>query len=192
MIKISATNRGSKRNESDFYKTPESTVHNFLNSYNCNMNESNIFEPCAGDGSICKVIKEKYPTSKIAANEIRKEERIILSNYCNIVTCQDFLQYSTLDDSNIDFIISNPPYSIAQEIIEHCFKIKSFNTKIIMLLRLAFLESKKRYTFWQNHPVSELYILSQRPSFTGSGTDATAYAWFVWNESSGKQLINVI
>jgi len=88
-------------------------------------------------------------------------------------------------------IITNPPYSIAQEFIEKCFKIADQNTEIIMLLRLAFLESKKRYEFWQKHPVSELYVLSKRPSFTGGGTDATAYAWFVWKNTK-EQKIKVI
>jgi hypothetical protein len=60
-----------------------------------------------------------------------------------------------------------------------------------MLLRLAFLESKRRFNFWQQYPVNKLYILSQRPSFTGKGTDATAYAWFVW-DGSDKQEVKVI
>jgi hypothetical protein len=25
------------------------------------------------------------------------------------------------------------------------------------------------------------FVLPNRPSFTGKGTDATAYAWFCWN-----------
>jgi len=60
-----------------------------------------------------------------------------------------------------------------------------------MLLRTAFLESKKRYSFWQKHTLSGLYVLSQRPSFTGKGTDATSYAFFIFN-NSGKQEIKVI
>lgn len=60
-----------------------------------------------------------------------------------------------------------------------------------MLLRTAFLESKKRYNFWQKHLLNKLYVLSQRPSFTGKGTDATSYAWFIWN-GSDKQEIKVI
>ena len=58
-----------------------------------------------------------------------------------------------------------------------------------MLLRLPFLESNKRYEFWQNHPVNKLYILSKRPSFRGKGTDATAYAFFVWDNSSKQKII---
>ena len=60
-----------------------------------------------------------------------------------------------------------------------------------MLLRTAFLESKKRYDFWQKHPLNCLYTLSQRPSFTGHGTDATSYSWFIWN-GTNKQVIKTI
>ena len=42
------------------------------------------------------------------------------------------------------------------------------------------LESEKRFKWWQEHPLSGLYTLHKRPSFTGRGTDATSYSWFVW------------
>jgi len=28
-----------------------------------------------------------------------------------------------------------------------------------------------------------MFVLSKRPSFTGKGTDATDYAWFVWDKT---------
>jgi hypothetical protein len=80
---------------------------------------------------------------------------------------------------------------MAIEFLNHCFEIANKDTEIIMLLRTAFLESKKRYEFWQKHPVNGLYVLSQRPSFTGHGTDATSYSFFIWNNSN-KQEIKVI
>lgn len=51
---------------------------------------------------------------------------------------------------------------------------------LIFLLRTNFLESEKRFKWWQEHPLSGLYTLHKRPSFTGRGTDATSYSWFVW------------
>ena len=50
---------------------------------------------------------------------------------------------------------------------------------VVMLLRINFLGSKKRYGFWKKNPPQAMYVLSKRPSFTGKGTDATEYAWFV-------------
>ena len=125
----------------------------------------------------------------ITAVEIREEEE---ENMCKVSECyaiDDFLT-TKLPSDKYDTIITNPPYSIAQEIIEHCFEIAP-DAEVIMLLRLAFLESKKRKAFWDKHPVTQLYVLSERPSFTGKGTDATAYAWFVWSEYRNP-LIKVI
>lgn len=65
------------------------------------------------------------------------------------------------------------------------------DAEIIMLLRLSFLESRARYEFWQDNPVNKLYILSSRPKFVNNKTDATSYAFFVWNNTS-KQEIKVI
>ena len=53
---------------------------------------------------------------------------------------------------------------------------------LVMLLRINFLGSKKRYNFWKKNPAAAIYVLTKRPSFTGKGTDATEYAWFVWQK----------
>ena len=186
---MSATNRGSKRIESDFYVTPESVIHNFLKNYNYNMNGLNILEPSAGSGNFCKVIKERYPKSNIYAIESREEEKANLQKYCKSVHIGDFLEYRNVID--LDVIIGNPPYSLAMEFLEKCFYIAEEQTKIIMLLRTAFLESKKRYNFWKRFPVNHLVVLSERPSFTGKGTDATSYSFFIW-DGSERQSISVI
>lgn len=191
MINISATNRGSKRIDSDFYATPISAIENLL--HNHIIKEGNILECSAGNGNIVKTIfkynSHMLETQYLDAVEIRCEEKEQLEHWANKVYIQDFLNFQP--ERKYKTIISNPPYSLAQEIIEKCFEITDENTEIIMLLRTAFLESKKRYNFWQKHPLNGLYVLSQRPSFTGKGTDATSYAWFVWN-GSDKQEIKVI
>lgn len=183
---MSATNRGSARSESDFYATPISTINKFLDSYQ--IKQGNVLEPCAGNGNIVRTLRERE-SNWITALELRQEEYQNLKSISNKAIIHNFLTWQP--DMKYKTIITNPPYSIAQEFIEKCFEIANQETEIIMLLRLAFLESKKRYEFWQKHPVNELYILSERPSFTGKGTDATAYAWFVWN-GSDKQKIKVI
>ena len=183
---MSATNRGSKRIESDFYATPKSCIQNFLNHYGSI--DGTVLEPSAGNGNIVDVIKQNGNNSVIAL-ELREEELENLKQLADEVVIGNFLDYEK--QKEINYIIGNPPYSLAQEVMEKCFELADEDTVIIMLLRTAFLESKKRYSFWQKHPVSKLYVLSQRPSFTGKGTDATSYSWFVW-DNSGTQEIHVI
>lgn len=163
----------------DFYATPVEVVKKFLHSHN--LKKGNILECTAGNGNIIKAIRKCGYNNHITAVEIRDETDHLNQSGSDEIYIEDFLNFTV--KRKYKTIISNPPYSIAQEVIEHCFEIAGENTEIIMLLRLAFLESKKRYSFWQKHPVNGLYVLSQRPSFTGKGTDATAYAWFVWNNS---------
>jgi len=185
---MSATNRGSIRNESDNYQTPLNIIEKLLNNYK--IKNGNILEPSASSGNFIKVLRKEKYNNPITAIELREEERnnLINSGVDNVITT-DFLTWEP--DKEYTTIIGNPPYSLALEFIEKCFEIATDKTEIIMLLRTAFLESKKRYKFWQKHPLNGLYVLSQRPSFTGKGTDATSYSFFIFN-NSGKQEIKVI
>jgi hypothetical protein len=66
--------------------------------------------------------------------------------------------------------------------VEHCLELSS---NVAMLLRLNFLASKKRNPFMREH-CPNVYVLSDRPSFTGKGTDSIEYAWFVWESNARK------
>lgn len=89
------------------------------------------------------------------------------------------VDYLDTDYGHVDCIITNPPYSLAQEFVEKAHKDADV---VIMLLRLGFLESSKRFDFWGEYPVDHLITLSKRPSFTGDGkTDGAGYAYFIWD-----------
>lgn len=184
---MSATNRGAKRIEADFYPTPIPVVHNLLDHHV--IQEGTILEPCAGNGRIIKALREYGYNNYIIASELREEEKLNLYNSeANEIHICNFLENEITEQPST--IITNPPFSIAVEFVRKC-REQFPNSEIIMLLRLAFLETKTRFNFWQQYPVNKLYVLSQRPSFTGKGTDATAYAWFVW-DGSDKQEVKVI
>jgi predicted RNA methylase len=184
---MSATNRGSERHPSDFYVTPEQPIRKFLENYK--LKSGAILDPAAGDGMFSRVIKDCGYKNTIDSVEIRAEEHENLFMSSDAVYMEDFLSWKP--DKEYRTIITNPPFSLAKEFIQKCFEIKQKDTDIIMLLRLSFLESKDRYEFWQEHSVNKVYVLSRRPSFTGHGTDACAYAFFVF-DNSGTQKIKVI
>ena len=77
-----------------------------------------------------------------------------------------------------DWVIGNPPYRHAEAHVRHALTLAP---DVAFLLRLAFLESRRRRPFWDEHPPYHVWILSRRPSFTGGATDNSAYAWFWWS-----------
>ena len=187
---MSATNRGIRRKNYDFYATPIDVIENLLNNIDLNQYGNKVLEPSAGNGNICRVIKRYYPNKSVTALEIREEELENLIQYSDEVIIDDYLQIET--DSKYNIIIGNPPYSKAIEFVNKSLELLEENGVLIFLLRTAFLESKSRYSFWQKNPLSGLYTLSKRPSFTGKGTDATSYSWFIWDKKDNNQYIKVI
>lgn len=154
---LSRQSAGVRLNATDFYPTPLWCAENL------NINWSafkTAHEPCKGDGRLYDFLASKG----------------LDTSYTEITEGLDFFDW----DDNVDLIFTNPPFSLAQEFITH--SVARANT-VIMLLRINFLASIKRYDWWAKTPPNALYVLSKRPSFTGSGTDATDYAWFVWDKS---------
>ena len=189
---MSVIKEKTKRKPYDFYATPIDVIENFMKYIDLNKYGNKILDPGAGNGNISTVIKKMYRWKNVTALEIREEEREKLKTFCNNVIIDNFLEISNLE--KYDIIIGNPPYSLAREFVEKSLELLSENGILVFLLRTSFLESKSRYEFWQKNPLSELYVLSKRPSFTGKGTDSASYAWFIWDKSNkeNKQKIKVI
>ena len=60
-----------------------------------------------------------------------------------------------------------------------------FADRVVMLLRLNFLAGGGRADFMRAQE-PDVYVLPNRPSFTGHGTDSCEYAWFVFGASRPK------
>ena len=148
---------GVRLNATDFYPTPLWCAENL--DVNWSLFKT-AHEPCKGDGRLYEWLKTKG----------------LSTTYTEITEDLDFFEWN----NKVDLIFTNPPFSIAQEFIDH--SLKNADT-VFMLLRLNYLASIKRYDWWVNQSPTALYVLSKRPSFTGSGTDATDYAWFVWDKT---------
>lgn len=84
-------------------------------------------------------------------------------------------------------IISNPPYALASEFIQHCLDISMDTVKVAMLLKIQFLETQKRYNLFRNHPPKKIYVFVNRVNCGKNGvfsgeSSAVCYAWFVWKK----------
>lgn len=176
---MSSTNRGSARSDLDQYDTPKHTIQSLLDVHRIRYP---VLEPCAGNLAISNMI-ERHPTE-------------VVTNDVNIDSPSE-LHYDYLDRDGFRYygfstIITNPPFNIAQEIIERAIGDVIIGGEVIMLLRLNFLGTIKRKRFWKYAPLKHIYVLSKRPRFHSSG-DSVEYAWFIFERGyTGKTTIKVI
>src|SRR6516164_6051140 len=98
---MSAINRGTVREQRDFYETPDwliKAIIPHLQQYQ----PRRILEPAAGQGAIVRVLEQAFPEAVIEQGDIS--------------TGQDFLAHEYA--SPYDLIITNPPSSRAMEFIQ--------------------------------------------------------------------------
>ena len=174
---MSSTNRGTVRQVNDHYNTPTYTTRSLLDVHDV---KYPVLEPCAGNLAIADMLVDGV----VVTNDINPESP---SKY-NF----DYLNYS-FAQTNANTIITNPPFNIAQLIIERALEDVQEGGEVIMLLRLNFLGAQKRKTLWDTAPLKQVYVLSKRPCFINNKSDSIEYAWFVFERGyEGKATIEVI
>lgn len=88
-------------------------------------------------------------------------------------------------------VVGNSPFTGAEEHVRQALSVS--RRYVAFLLRLAFLESKGRIPFWREWPARKVWVLAQRPSFTGGKTDSCAYMFVLWDkEHAGPTDLEVL
>jgi len=163
-------NNTGKRKKSDFYETPYSITKQFLEREKINKGWS-ILEPAVGNGAISKIIKKYY-------------------NNITVYSYEKGLNFLSTT-KHYDFVITNPPFSLAFEFIQKAKQIA--NQKIAFLLPLAYLHGKKRFDNIYSDkifPLSHIYVFTRYPllgkPLREDGkykTGMMVYAWYVWDKN---------
>lgn len=96
----------------------------------------------------------------------------------------DFLKVNDLYTGDI---VTNPPYKLAQEFIEHALEIVSEGSKVCMFLKVQFLEGKQRKEFFKKYPPKRVWVSSSRIRCYTNGvfketSSMLALAWYVWEK----------
>jgi len=148
---MSSTNRSDARSKhiADYYVTPQYAIKDFLSEFLIDENinfpeELNWLDPCAGgdidnEMSYPAVIKRDFGVRKITTCDLREDSLAEIKG--------DYRNISFREDEKFDVIITNPPFNLAQEIIEKALKDVKEGGYVIMLLRLNYFGSKGRKPF---------------------------------------------
>jgi hypothetical protein len=207
---MSATNRGSKRREADFYPTPAWATRVALDWLQSWYPVNHVLDPCEGDRAILRVAHALgLHTSGI---ELRPEAEPTLRAACDLWRIADGLErHAGVIPAAV--VVTNPPFSLAREFIERWAPVVPAS---LWLLRYSFPFTPMRANWFRRWPASRCLALPRRPCFVavckgvnetksrkrvkgcgsqfpvgtkgrcecggsiGDGTDATEYAWFAW------------
>lgn len=101
--------------------------------------------------------------------------------------CQgDYVRFGMAPEirlAHFGVVISNPPYSEADRFVRRAI---SQADRTWMLLRLNWLAGAERSRWLRENPPTDIYVLPNRPDFTGGGGEATDYAWMCWGGARGS------
>ena len=172
-----SSHSSSEREEYDYYATDPIAAKLLLQLESFN----NILEPACGQGHLSKVFKE-------FGLKVKSTDLI----YRGYGQQKDFFKYKKWNGD----IITNPPYKYAREFVEHSLNIVPPKSKVVMFLKLSFLETKRRKKLFKKYPPKTVYVSSSRIICAKNGDfktfdkSAIAYAWFVWEKGyKGKTTI---
>lgn len=157
----------------DVYETPEVAINALLEVERL---PHHIWEPACGPGSI--VMKLRSLGHTVRATDL-------VDYGCpNSRGGIDFLSQKQAS-VDVEAIVTNPPYQHAAEFVEHALFQAPL---VIMLLRLAFLESIRRSNILDGGKLARVHVFRNRlPMMHRKGWDgpksssAMAFAWYVWD-----------
>lgn len=178
-----------ERAQDDYYATPYQATEMLLDEVKF---VGNFLEPCVGGGHIVDVIKKYYPDECVYGVDL------VDRGYPNTLVA-DFLKHDFLGQK-FDNVVTNPPYSLAQEFLEKSVEVINDGGKIAMFLKIQFLEGAKRREMFKKYPPKYIYVFSKRqnPWRNGSPVDekgkpwssTMCFAWFVWEKGfTGEPIV---
>lgn len=188
---LAGTSTTRERVNEDYYATPSESTKALLDKIEL---YGDVLEPCVGGGHIAEVIKEVFPEVKVHNYDL------VDRGYENTIVA-DFLTYEF--DRKFNHIVTNPPYSLAQEFLEKWMEIVEDGGTISMFLKIQFLEGVKRSEMFKKYPPKTInvFVKRQNPWRNGSPVDekgkpwasTMCFAWFVWEKGyKGKPIIEWI
>jgi hypothetical protein len=182
-VAISALKRQSyERAKHDYYREPRWLIDRFLAGEPFT---GQVRDPAAGGGTIISACLD-HGLDAVGSDLVDRGFK------CEI---RDFFTIT----GPVDNVFSNPPYGLAEEFARHALAITE--RKVVLLLRLAFLESIRRERFFTDYPFTRLWVCWPRPSMPDghvTGTNGTRdhngalfvpparggsmlYGFFVWD-----------
>jgi len=184
ILRITGAKRTEKpRAREDYYATPAWAAEELLQREKFN---GRGWECACGDGAISRVLERAG--YQVRSSDIRTDDNIYGEKGV------DFLK----EWNKVDFIITNPPFKLAEKFCIHGLECLNENGKMAIFARLQFLEGQRRYkNLFSRFPPKKIYVFAERVNCLYEGKEIEsglmAFAWFIWEKGyMGKPTIEWI
>ena len=156
---IQGVGLSGNRHKQDFYPTPPDVTKARMKVLNLREG-TKVWEPACGTGEMVRAMTECGMS--VIGTDIKGGI--------------DYLSVQDLPE-NTGWIITNPPFSIAEEFIRHS---ATFGIPFAMLLKAQYFHAAKRMQLFHEIKPAFIFPLTWRPDFTGDGHPLMDVMWTVW------------
>ena len=162
--------RHIEKSDLDYFPTPPWATRALL-THTLKLRGAEVREPCAGGGHMAKVLEEFNNT-------------VIATDIEDYGYCPGGVDYLNTPMDKTEWMVTNPPFNRAQEVIEKA--LSETTVGVAILIRSAFTESVKRYnTLYSVNPPSIIAQYTERVAMCWGRYDHKAgsyipYSWLIW------------
>lgn len=188
-----------ERETNDYYATSPEAAEHLLE---IEPNISDIWECAVGEGHLAEVFRK--------AGKLKAISDLVDRGYHpEDIKAQYFgKSFLEINEKWTGDIVTNPPYAIGKEWVEHSLSLLKEGHYLALFLKLTFLEGKNRKDMFKQYPPVRVWVSSSRipcamngefekqkvdkhgnPMFDKDNnpimekqSSATAYAWFIWQK----------
>lgn len=175
---LGASNHTDKERQNEDYYATDPIAAEWLLKIEEIPKDKPIWECAAGEKHLSKVFEEH-------GYKVRSSDLIVRTED---VEQLDFL---TSNETWNGTIITNPPYNQAVNFIQKAMESITEGNKVIMFLKVQFLEGKSRKKLFEKYPPKIVWVSSSRITcakngdfeyMKANGGSAVAYAFYVWQK----------
>lgn len=175
---LGASNHTDKERQNEDYYATDPIAAEWLLKIEEIPRDKPIWECAAGEKHLSKVFEEH-------GYKVRSSDLIVRTED---VEQLDFLTSNETWDGTI---ITNPPYNQAVNFIQKAMESITEGNKVIMFLKVQFLEGKSRKKLFEKYPPKTVWVSSSRITcakngdfeyMKANGGSAVAYAFYVWQK----------
>jgi hypothetical protein len=180
-------NPKAERQKDDFYATNPKALLLLLEKLKKDKIKlsQTIWECACGEGHLSKILLQK-------GYYVRSSDKID-RGYGDV---EDFL---CIEDKWHSDILTNPPFKLAEKFVEKGMELLKEGNKLILFLKIQFLESENRFKLFKKFPPKFVYVHSSRQLCAKDGdfdkykSTTQFYSWYVWEKGySGETILRWI